>query len=74
MKKTPETSRKTKAAFAFSLTATMILAPAQTSGPDRATTPKNNLTELRLPAAIPRAMTRRDRTRPETPTTEQGPP
>lgn len=74
MKKTSETSRKTRSAFAFSLTATMILAPAQTPGPDRATTPKNNLTELRLPAAIPRPMQRRDRTRPGTSTTEQGPP
>ncbi|YCM44252.1 peroxidase family protein [Verrucomicrobiaceae bacterium 227] len=71
MKNTSKTSRRTKAAFAFSLTATMILAPAQTTGPDRAN-PNKTSTELRLPAAIPRPMPRQDRTRPDIPTTEEG--
>ena len=56
MKYTPEPSRKT-AATLFSLTATMILAPAQETGPERGT-------EYRRPAErqaafIPRSMPRR---------------
>jgi hypothetical protein len=57
MKKSPNTSRKIVVS-AFSLTATMILAPAQVTGPERTTTTKLQTSE-RQPAFLPRPMARR---------------
>lgn len=59
MKKTPKSSRRI-AATAFSLTATMILAPAQGTGPERATEYKR-ASEQRQAAFIPRSMPRQPR-------------
>ncbi len=65
MKKTPNTSRKV-AITAFSLTATMILAPAQLAGPERASTTNRNVND-RQAAFIPRAIQRSRDTRDNSP-------
>ncbi len=56
MKKTPNISRKT-AVMAFALTATMILAPAQVTGPERGTD-NNRPSSGRQPTFIPRSQQR----------------
>lgn len=56
MKKSPNTSRKI-AVSAFTLTASMILAPAQVTGPERATKAPRQI-DQRQPASIPRAIQR----------------
>lgn len=70
MKNTLNRSRKTRTTFAFSLTATMILAPAQTPGPERATENSPN-PELRISSGIPRQMRQRSRPQPDAPSTEE---